>query len=444
MTTAGLAPVAGRARIDVLDILRGIAILGIFYMNIPFMGQAPFAFFVDPRSIGWSPADQMTWSATEILLEGTQRCLLEFLFGAGMMVLTAKAMVPDGPVAIADLYLRRNLWLLAFGLFDVFVLLWPGDILLIYALAALLLFPFRKLAAPWLIMIGLFFASFTAVGGGLEYVDRTALVAKVEIAHAHQKAGQPLTKADKDALAKWQTKLDKLKPDAETKKLAEQDKKARTAGAGFTDYASNLWSIWLWFVGQGGLVAEVAEAFCAMLIGIALWKWRIIQGGRSAGFYAVLTLAAYGFGLTARWIGVGEILSFAPIPKTIWFTEEFARLATGLGHLALVNLIVKAVIGQRLLAPFKAAGRMAFSLYFLQQIIGGFILFAPFALGLWGKFGWAELAAIATAVIIFELILANIYMRFFVSGPLEWLWRSLAYVRWQPLLRRATHGADAD
>ncbi len=444
MTAAGLAPVAARARIDVLDILRGIAILGIFYMNIPFMGQAPFAFFADVRSIGWTGADQITWSVTEVLLEGTQRCLLEFLFGAGMMVLAARAMVPDGPVAIADLYLRRNLWLLAFGLFDVFVLLWPGDILLIYALAALLLFPFRKLAAPWLVAIGLLFASFTAVAGGIEYVDRTALHAKVEIARAHQQANQPLTTADKDALAKWQEKADKRKPDAEMQKLAEQDRKARTAGASLTSYASNLWSIWLWFVGQGGAVAEVAEAFSAMLIGIALWKWRIIQGGHSTGFYAVLTLAAYGFGLTARWIGLGEVLAFAPIPKTIWFTEEFARLATGLGHLALVNLVVRTAGGRAVLAPFKAAGRMAFSLYFLQQIIGGFVLFAPFALGLWGKFGWAELAAIATAVIIFELILANLYMRFFVAGPLEWLWRSLAYVRWQPLLRRATHAANAD
>ena len=204
VTAAGLAPVAARARIDVLDILRGIAILGIFYMNIPFMGQAPFAFFADVRSIGWTGADQITWSVTEVLLEGTQRCLLEFLFGAGMMVLAARAMVPDGPVAIADLYLRRNLWLLAFGLFDVFVLLWPGDILFIYALAALLLFPFRKLAAPWLVVIGLLFASFTAVTGGIEYVDRTALQAKVEIARAHQKVNQPLTTADKDALAKWQ------------------------------------------------------------------------------------------------------------------------------------------------------------------------------------------------------------------------------------------------
>lgn len=444
MATAALAPVAGRARIDVLDILRGLAILGIFYMNIPFMGQAPFNFFVDVRSIGWSGADQIVWSTTEILLEGTQRCLLEFLFGAGMMVLTARAMVPDGPVAIADLYWRRNLWLLGFGLFDIFVLLWPGDILFVYALAALLLFPFRKLAAPWLIVIGLLFASFTAIIGGMEYADRTALVAKVEVAQSHQKAGQPLSKADKEALAKWQAKADKIKPDAETKKLADQDREARTAGASVTAYASDLWSIWLWFARQGGILAAVAEAFCAMLIGIALWKWRIIQGGRSTGFYALLMLAAYGFGLTARAIGVAEVTAFAPIPKTMWFTEEFARLATGLGHLALVNLLVKTAGGRTLLSPFKAAGRMAFSLYFLQQIIGIFILFAPFALGLWGRFGWAELAAIATAVIAFELVLANIYMRYFVAGPLEWLWRSLAYVRWQPLRRRVTTAAAAD
>jgi uncharacterized protein len=78
---------------------------------------------------------------------------------------------------------------------------------------------------------------------------------------------------------------------------------------------------------------------------------------------------------------------------------------------------------------------MAFSLYFMQQIIGLWILFAPFGLGLWGKFSHAGLAAIATAVIAGQLIFANIWMRFFVAGPLEWLWRSLAYVKWQPFAR---------
>ena len=106
-----------------------------------------------------------------------------------------------------------------------------------------------------------------------------------------------------------------------------------------------------------------------------------------------------------------------------------------LGHIAIVNLFVKTALGFALLAPFKVAGRMAFSLYFMQQFIALYILFAPFGFGLYGRFGWAELSAIAAAVVVAQLVLANLYMRVFVAGPLEWLWRSLAYVSWQPFLR---------
>src|SRR6201991_1304623 len=99
-----IAPVTGKARIEVLDILRGIAILGIFFMNIPFMAAPIAKLFLNIPSLGWSPLDQASWYAVQIALEGTQRGLLELLFGAGMMVLAAKAMKPDGPVAVADLY----------------------------------------------------------------------------------------------------------------------------------------------------------------------------------------------------------------------------------------------------------------------------------------------------------------------------------------------------
>lgn len=111
----GLAPVTGKARIDVLDMLRGFAILGIFFMNVPFMAMPISKLFVDVTSAGWTPADQASWWTVQVLLEGTQRGLLQLLFGAGMMVLAAKAMAPDGPVAVADLYLRRNLWCSASG-----------------------------------------------------------------------------------------------------------------------------------------------------------------------------------------------------------------------------------------------------------------------------------------------------------------------------------------
>ena len=431
----GLAPVRGKARIDVLDILRGIAILGIFYINVPYMAAPVWQFSSDIRSIGWTAADQGAWAFINIVFAGTQRCLLQFLFGAGMMVLARKAMEPEGPVAVADLYYRRNLWLLVFGLFDVFVLLWPGDILHIYALAALFLFPFRTLGPKLLLGLGLGWAMLFAIGipdyGAREYVDRTELVHQVDAALASEHVGHALTAGDRKALADWR-KIAERKPEIDLQQRIATERAAHSGG--FLPYAKEAWSYWS-FLAQQWLVWNVVEAFCTMLIGVALWKWGIIQGGRSKGFYFWLMFAAYGFGITARAIGVEEIFAFGPGPRTLWITGEFARLAVGLGHLALVNYAVQTRLGSAILGVFKAPGRMAFSLYFLQQFVGMYIVFAPFGLNLWGRFGWAEMAWISTVGIVALVVVANLWFRRFASGPLEWLWRSLSYVQWQPLLR---------
>lgn len=419
-----LDPVRGAARIEVLDVLRGIAILGILYMNIPSMAQplmTPFAF-------GWSHADFVAFGVIQVFLDGTQRGMLELLFGAGMMVIAGRAMAPDGPVAVADLFYRRNLWLLVFGLFDVFGVLWLGDILHIYAIAALGIFSFRRLSPRWLVAIGLIFATYSAIAGGLRYVDRVDLIARIDTAHAHAAAHRPPTVQDREALARADRQATRRKPDV--KAMAEQ---TAARAAGVLPYARWTWAKWNEFDIHGGEVVNyVVEAFCAMLIGVAFWKWRITQGGRSGGFYLALTLVAYAIGLTARAIDLAAIMRMETTPKSIWITEEYARLAVSIGHVALVNLVMKAAIGRRLLVPFKAAGRTAFSLYFLESLICIWLLFAPWGFGWFGRYGTAMQSLIATGVIVFLLVVANIWVRFFANGPLEWLWRSLSYGRRQP------------
>ncbi|OYW45489.1 MAG: hypothetical protein B7Z33_06505 [Sphingomonadales bacterium 12-68-11] len=444
MTTDGasLAPVRGRTRIEVLDILRGIAILGIFYMNIPFMAQNTGLLDYDIRRIGWTLADRNTWAAIHIVWEGTQRGLLEFLFGAGAMVLTAKVMKPDGPVAVADLFYRRNLWLLGFGLLDVFLIGWVGDILHVYALAALLIFPFRLLSARVLIVLGLSYAALTAVGvtggGAMEYSARAQLMQQAAVAQAKTAAQVPLTQAERETAAEWQELIDRralaTPLDADSARAVEEEAAARRSTPAALLAAS--WSAWhaIFIAGYGSFFL-VLEAMCGMFIGMALWKLGVIQGQRSKRFYALLALAAYGLGCGARAIGVWEQLQFAPQPKSIWITEEFARLAVSLGHVALINLLVQTRAGKAILAPFKAAGQTAFSLYILTSILGLWILFAPWGFDLWGRFGWAELAAIATAVNVGLLILANLWVKGFANGPLEWAWRSLAYWKIQPFRR---------
>lgn len=434
-----LEPVRGRARIDVMDVLRGIAILGILFMNIPFMATNVMSWMEDVRRLSWSPADQATWATIQVLWDGTQRGLFEFLFGAGVMVLTARAMRPDDPVAVADLYYRRNLLLIGFGLVDIFLIAWVGDILLVYGLSALFLFPFRRAPAKALLAIGLSFAAFTAVTGAFQYHDRVEKMQTVQALQEKQAGGGRLGEKDSRTLSDWQAKLDahdlSKPPSKKTQAMMDEEAKAREGGP--IDFLTYSWGVWGKIFGAGGgTFFAVLEAVCAMFIGMALWKWGVIQGERPARFYAVMALAAYAVGCGLRAWNVAEIMSFTLDPKPGWITDEFARLAVTLGHVGLFNLLMKTVRGRQVLAPFKAVGRMAFSIYILTSVIALWFLFAPWGLGLWGKFGWAQLAVAAALIDVVMLVLANLWLRYYLCGPLEWAWRSLAYWQRQPFVRR--------
>lgn len=146
------APVSQTERIIILDSLRGIAILGISVMNIPAFGMANNGH--DP-SIG-SEFGTINFSVRHFIEwfpEGTQRAVFSMLFGAGIILFvngkekTAEGLLP------ADYFFRRQLWLIIFSLFDVFILLWWGDILLDYACVGMIMFTFRNLS-PKRLLIG--------------------------------------------------------------------------------------------------------------------------------------------------------------------------------------------------------------------------------------------------------------------------------------------------
>ena len=422
-------------RIDNLDVLRGIAILGILFINLPGAATYFAAFFGLEFVAGWSRADQVAWGAMEILVDGTQRGLLQFLFGAGMLILTAKAMTPEGPVGVADLYYRRNMWLMVFGLANIFLLLFPGDILFIYAVAALFLFPFRRLGPKTLLAIGLLWVAYSSVAGAVRYAERAALQQQVESAAERAAGGLRIGAEERSALTAWREVAKQFQPDAEAMR-ADREKRLGP----FLDYARYHQHVWLEYRARPLLIFfhDIPEAFAVMLIGAALFKWGIIQGARRRRFYAALALVAYTVGLTLRWIEVQQHLTYAPGPRIVWFTDEIARLAMTLGHLSLVNLALKGAWGRRLLSPFKAAGRTAFSLYVMQTLITCWLLFPGFGLGLFGRFGWAEMAAVTGAIIVFQLVAANLWLRRFSMGPVEWVWRSLILLKSQPLRRPPT------
>src|SRR5688572_6035302 len=127
-STSYAAPVAQNERIIILDSLRGIAILGILLMNIP-----AFSLPGNTSVLNETGLNYYLWYFVSIIPDGTQRALFSMLFGAGIILFIRSQERKVGGLQPADYFFRRQLWLMAFSLFDVFILLWYGDILLDYA-----------------------------------------------------------------------------------------------------------------------------------------------------------------------------------------------------------------------------------------------------------------------------------------------------------------------
>ncbi|MGB5384109.1 MAG: DUF418 domain-containing protein, partial [Lutimonas sp.] len=147
-------PIKSSSRINSLDVIRGIALLGILLMNINGMGL-PFS-YSDPTISGGGATglNLQVWIVNNMLFEGTMRGLFTFLFGAGAILLTSRLEKNGAGITTADIYYRRILWLLLFGIINVYILLWHGDILYPYAIFGLMLFPFRNAKVKTLFLVG--------------------------------------------------------------------------------------------------------------------------------------------------------------------------------------------------------------------------------------------------------------------------------------------------
>lgn len=426
-----------RERIDTLDILRGFAILGILFMNIPAMGNTG-SHFKDPRLLGWTFADRTVWSTLEIFLEGTQRGLLELLFGATALILVGGAIKPTDPIGPADIYYRRTIWLILFGLIHGTLLLWPGEVLFNYGIAGLFLFPLRRLKARTLATIGALGLLLLGAISAPSYLDDVRLQKSAAAAAEQRAQGMPITAAQRTALKEW----DEAHRTGTSPKIMKAEREARRGG-----YGANLpylFRIWKHENASLTLYDYLAESILTMMIGMALFKWGVLQGERSRSFYLRLMIAGYGIGLPLNLLETQSRIAQGFLPPD-WtdITYQIGRMAMTFGHVGLFIFLSMTTIGAVTLKPLKATGRMALSTYVTQSIVTMFMLFPGFGFGLWGRFGWTELASIALAIVAAQIVVANLWMQRFEMGPLEWLWRWLTYGQKPAMRRRALVSAPA-
>jgi len=419
LTSNELKPTKNQARINALDVIRGIALLGILLMNINGMGL-PFS-YEDPSVLGHTEGLNFSvWFANELFFEGTMRGLFTILFGAGVILLTTRLIDKGAGISTADVYYRRIVWLLLFGLVNSWVFLWDGDILYAYALFGFFLFPFRNLPVKNLLVIAAVLIAIGMTWDISDYHKNKAIKTEADQALALKESGAELDKKSEAAIAKWKESSHKKTPEEIQEHIDGMN------GNYFEIMKHKAGEIqWMqtWFQYRYG----AWDILSFMFLGMAFFKLRILHGERSVKFYMLLGIIGYAIGLSVNYYEVSLITKSNFDSLKIFQAHQtygIGRLFTTLGHIGLFMLFIRSGIFGFLQKGLAAVGRMALSNYLMHSIITSTIFLG---FGLYGQLERYELYYVVFGIWIFQLITSPIWLKYFQFGPFEWLWRSLTY-----------------
>jgi uncharacterized protein len=409
------------SRLIALDVLRGVAVMGILLMNIVGFGL-PQAAYLNPAAFGGSSgADLAVWVIGFVLVDGKMRALFSLLFGASMalMIDRAEAAGQDGSIV----HLRRMATLLAIGAVHAY-LIWSGDILIPYAVVGTLALAHIRRDARELVAIAmvLLLAQWLLLGsllGGFGTLRDAAAVPGAP--HAVVRAwrdiadqiGIPSPAATARELATFRGSYAII--------LAERLRHAATPFLQLIDIG--------------------AETLALMLLGAAGLRTGFLAGTWPAATYRRVMLGAYGLALPAlALIAMATIRSGFDEVLTVHAATLYAapfRILVMIGHVALLLLWLRRSPGSRLIGRVAAVGRSAFTNYLATSIVMT-TLFYGYGWGLFGQLSRAQLYALVPVAWVAMLAWSRPWLNRYRYGPFEWLWRSMARARLQPMRRPAS------
>jgi uncharacterized protein len=425
-------------RIQTLDVLRGIALLGILLMNIPFFGRAYYLHYNIDILHEYSGPNYWTWWVVNVFFEGSMRGIFSMLFGAGAILLLKgleEKVLPEGWTP-ADVYYRRLIWLLVFGMINAYLFLWPGDILYSYAIVGLFLFPFRNLKASRLLAFGILFLLFSTAQYTFTLQEKGEIRRKGEIALQVQKEKKSLTpemKSDLEALKNYESEnsIPHFK-----EKIKETNENMLGSYGG----------IWTEMAGVNQYIQThdfyheyFFDVLSFFLIGMALFQFGFLTGEKSTGTYFLVMVLAYA-------VGVGLSLWFVESMKSVHFDQsklakifdvhpyQIRRLLLAIGHISLVLLIFKTGLAKGLMQILSKVGQMAFTNYLMQTLLCT-SFFLGYGFAQFGKLERYQLYEFVVCVWIFQMVFSWIWLHYFKMGPFEWVWRSLTYWKKQQIRR---------
>lgn len=414
-------------RIEALDFVRGVALFGILLINIIGFGL-PDAQTNPMNAGGATGANLLSWIIVQVGFEGTQRALFSMLFGASVILLTSR-IEASGRTDAADIYFRRNLWLIVFGFINAFVFLWYGDILYAYGIVALFLYAFRNMAARRLIALGTAALLLAAAWSAYDAVDLMRKHDAYVAAETALNAGVTLTPQQENEIFAWENARTAFKAPPQN---IDQATAAMRGGywSAFQRVAriNAMWQTW-------GVYRYFFDMFGAMLIGMGLFRLGVLTLQRRTRVYVAMMIAGYAIGLSVnfaetRWILSHQFSAIAFAQANISY--DVGRLAMTIGHLGALLLFVRADMLGFLRRAVAAVGQMAVTNYLMQSVICTTLFVG---LGWYNQLERHQLYYVMFAIWGVQLVFSALWLRAFRFGPAEWVWRYLTYMKRPPFRR---------
>lgn len=405
------APVKKSDRIEYMDMLRGIAVLGILIANLRWFS------LYEPGEAGrfvFPEIDRWIWMLQKVFIEGKFYSIFSFLFGWGIALQLERSQRSERDTAR---FIRRRLsFMLLLGGIHLF-LIWEGDIVFLYGIVGFVLVALRRFSNRTL-----------AITGGLLLLSPIVLYGlKMQFAWFNLPS-ELMTRAG-EKIYQFNGWVDQ--DTSRTAVLRESKSLGPLIGITLGDAPYRF--AYLFFV------SRIPKVLGAMLLGLAVGRsglYAKLQQHKKKLFWASL-LGAVILLPTNYWLVTLEENSPAYYnlqAEGLLFTAAYAVIIfpTAVVYMIGLALAFEKQSIRKLLNVVQPVGRTAFSNYVLQSLVGivtfygiGFGLMGQFGPLAWMLFGWLLFAA--------QIILSNLWLRRFRFGPIEWAWRSLSYRKLQPL-----------
>ncbi len=408
--TVSVGPVTVKERIQSLDVMRGVALLGILTMNIQDFSMIGAA-YMNPTAYGdLHGLNYAVWYVCMLFADLKFMSIFSMLFGAGILLMTSR--IEASGRRAGPLHYRRMGWLALFGCLHGY-LLWPGDILFTYSLGGMVAYLSRKWKPRTLIISGLLFTSVATVLAVGSY-ESMPYWPKKSVDQLRQQLWAPSPAAVNKELATYRSGW----------LVEEKDRVVQNVGMQL----------------QGNIFLAFWRAYGLMLVGMGLFKLGVFSAKLPARIYRWFIALGLLVGLPIIAFGVHrEFADHWNMRKAFFLDFQYnywASLLVCLFWIGLVMLICRKgwLPGAR--RRLAAVGRMAFTNYLTHTIVCTF-LFYGWGLGLFGKVSRTEQFGIVLAIWAAQLIISPWWLDRFQFGPFEWIWRSLTYWNPQPMRKRA-------